>query len=102
MAYLKHFRTVRYRVPDPLHPGHSAFDERLDWSHTESVKHEGTIYEADSDGWIDFPADVAAYFAKYPGWRSPEQVDEEAVAGRLKTDSGDALPRAPRRKRVPA
>lgn len=100
--YLKHFRTVRFRVADPMRPGRSVFDERLDGSGTHSVVHDGHTYEADDSGWFDLPDHVGAHFARYPGWRTPEQVDEEVVAGRIKADPSDALPAKPASRRSTA
>lgn len=97
--YIKHFREVNFRVPDPMRPGHSAFDRRLDWSKTHSITHEGKTYDADSDGWFDVPTEVGVFFvgdgdrnSGKPGWCTPEMVDEELVAGRIRADAADALP----------
>jgi hypothetical protein len=92
MAYIKHFREVRFRVPDPTRPGHSVFDLRMDGSKTHAITHNGVAYEADSDGWFDLPPDVAAHFLGFPGWCSPEMVDEEVVAGRIRADASDLTP----------
>lgn len=89
--FIKHFREVQYRVPDPMRPGHSAFERRMDAAGTHAFVHNGKTYTADSDGWFDVPEDVAAFFLTRPGWCSPEMVDEEIVAGRIRRD-GDSFP----------
>jgi len=90
--FIKHFREVTYRVPDPMRPGHTAFDRRMDSAGTHALSHNGQVYHADADGWFDVPEDVATHFLKFPGWCSPEMVDEEIVAGRIRPDASDALP----------
>ena len=90
--FIKHFREVTYRVPDPMRPGHSVFDRRLDSAGTHAISHGGKEFHADTDGWFDVPEDVAQHFLKFPGWCSPEMVDEELVAGRIRRDDADALP----------
>jgi hypothetical protein len=92
MAFIKHFREVQFRVPDPMRPGHTAFDRRMDTSKTHAISHKGVEYHADVDGWFDVPPDVAAYFLNFPGWCSPEMVDEEVVAGRIRADAADLQP----------
>lgn len=90
--YIKHFREVTYRVPDPMRPGHNAFDRRMDASGTYSLTHDGKTYNADSDGWIEVPDEVGRRMINFPGWCSPEMVDEEIVAGRIRRNDADALP----------
>lgn len=90
--FIKHFREVTYRVPDPMRPGHSAFDRRMDASGAHKILHNGKEYAADDDGWFEVPDEVGAYFIGRPGWCSPEMVDEEIVAGRIRRDAADALP----------
>jgi hypothetical protein len=90
--FIKHFREVTYRVPDPMRPGHTAFDRRMDASGTHAISHNGKEYRADEAGWFDVPEDVATFFVGRPGWCSPEMVDEEMVAGRIRPDAADALP----------
>ena len=97
--FVKHFRNVRFRVPDPQHPGRTVFDERLDASGTHAISHEGAEYRADESGWFDLPEDVAKYFATFPGWRTPEQVDEDMVAGLIRADPSDVLPKPKPRTR---
>jgi hypothetical protein len=110
MAFIKHYREVQYRVPDPVRPGHTVFDRRMDSSKTHAISHNGKEYEADPDGWFDVPDEVAAYFLTRPGWCSPEMVDEEVVAGRIRADAADQQPStrekleskaAPRKPRAP-
>lgn len=95
MAFLKHFRTVRYRVPDPMRPGHLVFSERLEHSGAQVISHAGEEFTADVDGWFDLPEHVVQYLHNFPGWRSPDEVDEEVRVGRLPKDSADALPQHP-------
>lgn len=96
--FIKHFREVTYRVADPLHPGHTVFDRRMDASKTYDITHNGVAYKADADGWFDVPPEVAAHFLGtngspgFPGWCSPEMVDEEVVAGRIRADAADIVP----------
>lgn len=90
--FIKHFREVTYRVPDPMRPGHSAFDRRMDASGAHRLNHEGKSYEADSDGWFDVPDEVGRFFIGRPGWCSPEMVDEEIVAGRIRRESDEQFP----------
>jgi hypothetical protein len=85
--FIKHFREVTYRVPDPMRPGHTAFDRRMDSAGTHAISHNGKEYHADADGWFDLPPEVADHFLKFPGWCSPEMVDEEIVAGRIRNDA---------------
>lgn len=92
MAFVKHYREVQYRVPDPQRPGHTVFDRRMDASGAETIVHDGQTYKADEDGWFDVPPDVAAHLLQFPGWCSPEMVDEEVVAGRIRKDAADQLP----------
>jgi hypothetical protein len=92
MAFIKHFREVTYRVPDPMHPGHNVFDRRMDSSGTDTVVHNGKEFKSDQDGWFDVPDDVAKHFLSFPGWCSPEMVDEEVVAGRIRLDVADQKP----------
>lgn len=89
--FIKHFREVTYRVPDPLHPGHTAFDRRLDATGTHAIVHHGKQYSADVDGWIDAPDDVAKHFLGFPGWLSLEMVDEEVVAGRIRREASNGM-----------
>lgn len=89
--FIKHFREVRYRVPDPTRPGHTVFDVRMDASGTEKIAHAGREYTAD-DGWFDVPDEVGQFFVSRPGWCTPEMVDEEIVAGRIRADDSDRLP----------
>lgn len=90
--FIKHFREVTYRVPDPMRPGHSAFDRRMDAAGTHAISHNGVQYHADNDGWFDLPEDVAKHFLGFPGWCSPEMVDEEIVAGRIRRESDVQFP----------
>lgn len=90
--FIKHFREVQFRVPDPQRPGHTVFDRRMDTAGTHAISHGGKEYHADVDGWFDVPQDVAEHFLHYPGWCSPEMVDEEVVAGRIRVDDADRLP----------
>jgi hypothetical protein len=90
--FIKHFREVTYRVPDPMRPGHTAFDRRMDSAGTHALSHGGKEYHADEAGWFDIPEDVAKHFLSFPGWCSPEMVDEEIVAGRIRPDASDVLP----------
>lgn len=90
--FIKHFREVTYRVPDPMRPGHSAFDRRMDASGAHQILHNGKEYQADNDGWFDVPDEVGAYFVGRPGWCTPEMVDEEKVAGRIRRDDAEPLP----------
>lgn len=89
---IKHYRQVRFRVADPIRPGRTVFDERLDPSGTHQISHRGAIYDADAEGWFDVPEEVGNFLISFPGWRTPEQVHEEVVAGRIARDPADELP----------
>ncbi len=103
--YLKLFRTVMVRVPDPLHPGKRAFEEREIDAGAEGASFEGQSFSAD-DGWVDFSPEAFAHFRglRYPDgarWRTPEEVGEQVLAGAsASTSVEEALPpvRAARRK----
>lgn len=90
--FIKHFREVQYRVPDPMRPGHTVFDRRMDSSKTETISHNGKTYQSDADGWFDVPDEVGRHMLNFPGWCSPEMVDEEVVAGRIRPDASDLQP----------
>lgn len=90
--FIKHFREVTYRVPDPQRPGHTAFDRRMDAAGTHAISHNGKQYTADNDGWFDVPDEVGQFFISRPGWCSPEMVDEEVVAGRIRADDSERQP----------
>ncbi len=90
--FIKHYREVTYRVPDPMRPGHTAFDRRMDSAGTHAISHRGQEYHADVDGWFDVPEEVGAHFLNFPGWCSPEMVDEEVVAGRIRKDESEREP----------
>lgn len=100
--FIKHYKEVQIRVPDPLHPGQRVFDTRMDWSGTHAINHEGKTYEADPDGWFDVPDNVAAHLLGFPGWRTPDQVDEERSSGIIRQDVGDETPLAARLKDLEA
>lgn len=75
-----------------MRPGRTVFDERLDGDGSTTIAHQGKTYSADPEGWFDVPPEVGAYFCAFPGWRTPEQIDEEVVAGRIKVNEADKLP----------
>ena len=93
--FIKMFREHEVRVQDPLRPGRRTFETRLRPSGAESHGGvDGVEYFADADGWIEVPAEVGTEAVKYrfpDGARfyTPEQVDEEAAAGRINPDLAD-------------
>jgi hypothetical protein len=65
---------------------------------------------ADAEGWIEVPEEVGTEALKYrcgKGERfyTPDQVDEEVVAGRIKPDESDVpatkAPTGPKRVKAP-
>ena len=106
--YLKQFRTVSVRVPDPLRPGRRTFEDRLIPTGCHSVSHEGVTYSADEDDWFEFPPEVGTELLKYrhPGgekFYSPADVDEQVRLGALDEDGPDLTvqrtePRRPSRR----
>jgi hypothetical protein len=96
MPFIKQFRTHQVRVPDPLHPGKRAFEDRLiDCGGSELSGPDGVHYFADEDGWFDVPSEVADHLLKmrHPNgerFYRPEDVDVEVRLGRM--DPEGALP----------
>jgi hypothetical protein len=88
MAFIKKFRTVQVRVPDPLHPGKRVFEDRMFDAGCTGLTFEGAVYEADEDGWFDVPPEVAEHYLRHrhPGgekFYSPEEVDEQVRLGSM-------------------
>lgn len=99
--YIKMFKEQQVRVQDPLRPGRRIFETRLNPSGGSGLSHEGGKYEADEDGWIEVPEEVGQALTKFRGQKgekfyTPDEVNEEVVAGRIKEDDGDALPQKQR------
>lgn len=101
--YVKQFRSLNVRVPDPLRPGRHAMEERLLATGATSISHDGKSYKANDDGWIDVPVHVGEDVLKgrYPrGERflTPEEVGEHVGFGAIKAEE---MPGAetPRRRR---
>ena len=95
--YVKQFRSLNVRVPDPLRPGRHALEERLLATGATSVSHQGKSYDAGADGWIDVPPHVGEFLVngRYPrGERflTPEEVGEHVGFGTIEADE---LPNAP-------
>lgn len=95
---IKHYRVVRFRVRDPLHPGQFSLDRKLEHSGTDTLVDNGVTYQADEAGWFDLPDDVAARIARFPGWRTSEQVDEAVAAGEIRDNDSPLTRPAPARK----
>lgn len=96
--YLKHFRTVLVRVPDPLRPGKRAFEERQMACGTTSVTFQGQSIEAEEDGWIDLPVECAEHLKSvhYPNgerWLTPAEVGELVAVGAA-TEEVERTPKA--------
>jgi hypothetical protein len=106
--FIKQFREQQVRVQDPLRPGRRIFETRLNPTHCHTVNHGSEEYEADDDGWIELPSDAGEALRRFRGPRgekfyTPEEVDEEVVAGRIKFDPADELEKKPFKPvRVPA
>ena len=96
--YLKQFRTVQVRVPDPMKPSRKTFEDRLIPTGGTQISHGGKIYDADEEGWFDLPFDAANHLASFRSpngekFYSPEQVDEQVRIGALKDEEeAPALP----------
>ena len=95
--FIKQFREQQVRVQDPLRPGRRIFETRLNPTNCHTVNHEGEEYEADGDGWLEVPFEAGEALRSFRGPRgekfyTPEEVDEEVVAGRIKPDPADKPP----------
>lgn len=102
--FIKHFTVRKFRTRDPLHPGQWVVDRRLVGSGTTSIVHAGNTYAAGVNDWFDVPEEVGTFMARFPGWRTDAEVDEDVMAGYI--DENDApsaappVPIKPRRERV--
>ena len=90
--FIKMFREQQVRVADPLRPNRRIFETRF--SPTGAHDHAG--YTADNEGWIEVPEEVGIEAIKYRGSKgerffTPDQVDEEVVAGKIKDDDVEAV-----------
>lgn len=100
--YIKAFREQQVRVQDPLRPGRRVFETRLIPSGASTLSHpdgKGGMdhYEADEDGWLDAPHELAAFVRNFRGpsgerWYTPDEVGEEVASGRIQADPADELP----------
>lgn len=84
--FVKQFRSTWVRVPDPLHPGKRALEERLTPTGATSISHPSGQFQADDDGWFEVPADVASELLgrRHPGgerFYTPAEVNEEVRLG---------------------
>lgn len=100
--FIKQFRAVQVRVPDPLRPGKRAIEERLITTGCNGVSHGGVFFEADSDGWIDIEREAALHLMSFRGtggekFYTPEQVDEQVRLGAV--DSESALPKVAKKNK---
>jgi hypothetical protein len=96
--YLKHFRTVLVRVPDPLRPGKRAFEERQMACGTTSVTFKDENFEAEDDGWVDVPTECGEHLhgLVYPNgerWLTPAEVGELVTVGAA-TEEVERTPKA--------
>ncbi len=97
--YIKQFRSVQVRVPDPMRPGKRTFEERLIPTHAGSLSDNGKTITADVDGWFEVDHELSQRLLKirHPGgerFYTPDQVDEQVRLGLAQSDEGDKLPKA--------
>ena len=95
--FIKQYREQMVRVADPLRPGKRIFEVRLVPAGGSGIKHKGTFFEADDDGWTDVPDEVGNFLRKFRGpkgekFYTPDEVGEEVAVGRIKADEGDLPP----------
>ena len=103
MPYIKQFRTVQQRVPDPFRPGKKTFEDRMLPTGAHSLSHKGKTITADDDGWFEVSHATAAALMgfRHPGgerFYSPDQVQEQVSLGAL--DDGDASPETRKKKKA--
>ncbi len=89
--YLKQFRTVLVRVPDPLRPGKRVFEERQMPTGVSSVSWHGKQIAAEDDGWIDLPDDCAEHlksihYPKGERWLNQAETGELVSVGAATED----------------
>lgn len=107
--YLKQFRTVLVRVPDPLRPGKRAFEERQMPTGVTAVSWHGKQIEAEEDGWIDLPDDCAEHlksihYPKGERWLNQAETGELVAVGAATEDverQAKAEPRPKARAKAP-
>ena len=85
--YLKHYTAVPQYVPDPMRPGRSARISRLVDSGVSRHCEPGQVFEADDNGWFDFPQDVAERLRRFrtdgSGWFGQAEVADQVRLGAL-------------------
>jgi hypothetical protein len=103
--FIKQFREQDVRIADPLRPGRRIFETRLNSNNNHSYVHDNVEYLADDEGWIEVPDEVGVLAKRFRGTRgeryfTPDEVDEEVVAGRIKPEEVEEPVEKPRK--VPA
>ena len=85
--HLKHFNAVPQAVPDPMHPNRTVNVTRLIESGTHRHAEPDCTYDADENGWIDFPHDVAERLRKFrnrgSGWFGVGEIADAVRLGTL-------------------
>ena len=85
--FLKHYTAVPQMVPDPMHPGRAARITRLVDSGVSVHAEEDRVYEADTNGWFDFPQEVAERLRSFrnrgSGWFGQAEVADQIRLGTL-------------------
>lgn len=95
---LKQFKERQVRVRDPIRPGRFGVETRFYAGGAHAIAHSSGTYEADDEGWIEVPPEVAAEIRKSRGpggerWYAPEEVLEEVGLGRIE-ESRPSVPTA--------
>lgn len=85
--YLKHYTAVPQFIADPMHPGRPARITRLIESGMSSHAEPDQTYEADANGWFDFPMEVGERLRRYrhkgSGWFAEGEVADQVRLGAL-------------------
>ena len=94
MAHIKQFRSRYVRVPDPLHPGRYASEERPIPTGAVTLSWEGRTYHADEDGWFQVPTAAAEFYLAFRSPRGARFMTDSDVGEhvRVGTVSADQLP----------
>lgn len=96
--FIKQFRSVQVRVPDPLRPGKRAFEDRLIATGGVQIGHGGKTIDADEEGWFEVDHETGTHLLSFRSpdgsrFYTPEQVDEQVRLGALHDDD-EELPQA--------
>lgn len=85
--FLKHYTAIPQFVTDPLHPGRSVKIARLIESGVTCHVDNGHVYEADANGWVDFPLPLAQQLRTFrnrgSGWFGQAEVADQVRLGAM-------------------